>query len=137
MNKRGWIIPLLIVAIHAVAILSQWSSLPELLPAHFDLQGNAGGTMSRNVLLLHPLMGAVIGLIAYGIAQRKSLLQMGLMLLASGICLILLSSTMVTLTGGTMPIFMLAEPVILLVVLIAFVVCVVKARRKSRQERTL
>ena len=45
-------------------------------------------------------------------------------------CLVLLSSTMVTLTSGTMPIFMLAEPVILLAAVIGFVVCFVKSRKK-------
>lgn len=30
----------------------------ELLPAHFDLQGNASGTMPRSVLPLYPLIGA-------------------------------------------------------------------------------
>ena len=64
MNKRGWFIPMLIVAINALAILVQWSSLPELLPAHYDLQGNASGTMPRSMLLLYLLIGAAVCLIA-------------------------------------------------------------------------
>ena len=47
------------------------------------------------------------------------------------ISLVLFLSTMVTLTYGTMPIFMLAEPVILLAAVIGFVVCVVKSRKKK------
>ena len=132
MNKKSWFIPILIVAINALAIIMRWSSLPELLPAHFDLQGNAGGSMSRSVLFLYPLIGAAICLIAYVIALKKHKLQTGLVVLASGICLILLSSTMVTLTHGTMPIFMLAEPVILLAAIVGFVICVVKSRKKTR-----
>lgn len=44
---------------------------------------------------------------------------------------IILSSTMVTLTTGTKPFFMLAEPVILVLALAAFIVCLVKSRRKT------
>ena len=130
MNKRYWFIPMLIVAIHALAIMVRWSSLPELLPAHFDLQGNAGGTMPRSVLLAYLLIAVAMGLIAYVIARIKHKLQSGLVILASGICLVLFLSTMVTLTFGTMPIFMLAEPVVLLASVIGFVVCVVKERKK-------
>ena len=130
MNKQSWFIPVLIVAINALAILMRWSSLPELLPAHYDLQGNAGGTMPRSMLLLYILMGALICLMAYVIAWKKQKFQKGLVILASGICLVLLSSTMVTLTSGTMPIFMLAEPVILLAAVVGFVVCFVKSRKR-------
>ena len=130
MNKRGWFIPILIVAINALAIMVRWSSLPDILPAHYDLQGNAGGTMPRSMLLLYILVSATVCLIAYGLGRMKPKLQKGLVILASGICLVLLSSTMVTLTSGTMPVFMLAEPVILLVAVIGFVVWVVKERKK-------
>ena len=132
MNKKGWVLPILIVAIHALAILVRWSALSELLPAHFDLQGNASGTMPRSSLLLHPLIGAAICLAAYVIARKKQKLQTGLIILASGICLVLLSSTMVTLTSGKQPIFMLAEPVILLTAVIGFVISVVKSRKSIR-----
>ena len=132
MNKRNWFIPVLIVALNALAIIVRWSSLPELLPAHYDLQGNAGGTMPRSVLLLYLLMGAAICLIAYVIARIKPKLQLGLIILTSGICLVLFLSTMVTLTSGTMPIFMLAEPVVLLAAVIGFVVSIVKSRKNKR-----
>ena len=130
MNKRNWFIPVLIVALNALAIIVRWSSLPELLPAHFDLQGNAGGTMPRIVLLGYLLIAVAFCLIAYVIARIKHKLQSGLVILASGICLVLLLSTMVTLTSGTMPVFMLAEPVVLLASVIGFVVCVVKSRKR-------
>ena len=132
MNKRVLFTPILIVAINALAIILRWSSLPELLPAHFDLQGNAGGTMPRSVLLLYLLMGAAICLIAYVIARIKPKLQAGLVILTSGICLVLFLSTLVTLTSGTMPIFMLAEPVVLLAAVIGFVVSIVKSRKNKR-----
>lgn len=131
MNKKSWLIPILIVALNALAIIIRWSSLPELLPAHYDLQGNAGGTMPRNMLLLYVLIGAIICLIAYLFGGIKQKLQMGLIILASGVCLVLFLSTMVTLTSGTMPIFMLAEPIILLAAVIGFIVCAVKSSKKS------
>ena len=130
MKKRRWFIPILIVVLNALAIMVRWSSLSELLPAHYDLQGNAGGTMPRSVLLLYPLIGAAVCLVAYVIGRMKQKLQAALVILASGICLVLLSSAMVTLTAGTMPVFMLAEPVILLAAVIGFVVCVVKSRKR-------
>ena len=130
MNKREWYIPILIVVINALVIIVQWSSLPDPLPAHFDLQGNPSGTMPRTMLILYPMMGALICLMAYLIAKKKHKLQTCLVILTSGISLILLSSTMVTLTSGTMPVFMLAEPVILLVAIVGFVVCYVKSRKK-------
>ena len=130
MNKRNWLIPMIIVGLNALAILVQWNSLPEPLPAHFDLHGNASGTMPRSMLLLYLLMGVAVCLIAYVIGRMKPKLQSGLVILTSGICLVLFLSTMVSLTAGTMPVFMLAEPVVLLAAVIAFVVCFVKSRKK-------
>lgn len=130
MNKRSWIIPILIVALNALAIILRWGSLPEQLPAHYDLQGYAGGTMPRSVLLLYILVEVGICLITYLIGCMKQKIRMGLVVLASGISLVLFASTMVTLTFGTMPIFMLAEPVILLAAVIGFVVCIVKSRKR-------
>ena len=129
MTKRSWYIPMLIVALTALAIVARWSALPDPLPAHFDLQGNASGTMPRCMLLLYLLMGAMVCLIAYVMGRRWPKLQPGFVMLASGICLVLLASTMVSLTSGTMPIFMLAEPVILLAAVVGFVVCFVKSRK--------
>ena len=132
MNKRVWFIPVLIVAVNALAILVQWSSLEEILPAHFDLQGNAAGTMPRNMLLLFPLIGILVCLVSYFIARFKPVLKNGIVVMASGISLVLLFSTMVTLTHGKMPVFMLAEPVVLLAAIIGSVICVVKARKRAR-----
>ena len=131
MNKRSWLIPILIVALNALAIMVRWSSLSELLPAHYDLQGNAGGTMPRSMLLLYLLIGVAICVIASVIARKKPKFQTGLVILTSGICLVLFASTMVTLTAGTMPVFMLSEPVILLVAVVGAVVSVMKSRKKA------
>ena len=134
MNKKGWFIPVLIVVVNALAILVRWGSLEEILPAHFDLQGNASGSMPRSTLLLFPLIGVVVCLVSYLIAIFKRELQNGIVVLSSGICLVLLLSTMVTLTQGRMPFFMLAEPVVLLAAVIGFVVCMVKARKRARRK---
>ena len=123
---KRWFIPILIVAVNILAVIVKWSSLPDPLPAHFDLQGNASGTMPRSMLLLYLLIAVASCLIAYLIGLKKHGLQAGLVVLTSGICLVLLFSTMVTLTFGTMPIFMLAEPVILLAAVVGFLVCVFK-----------
>ena len=126
MNKRGWLIPILIVAVNAIAIILQWSNLPEVLPAHFDLEGNASGSMSRSLLPFYPLAGAALCLIAYLVGWLSKKLQKGLIFLTSGICLVLLLSTLVTLTTGTTPVFMLAEPVVLLASIVAFIICIRK-----------
>ena len=129
MNKRGWYIPFLIVAANALAIILQWNSLQEILPAHFDLEGNAGGTMPRTMLLLYPVISAAICFVAFMIARKMRNLQNGLIILSSGISIVVFLSAMVTLTSGTMPIFMLAEPVILLAAVVGFTVCVIRTRK--------
>ena len=139
MNKKGWLIPLLIVVANASAIILQWNELPKKLPAHFDLQGNASGSISRNILILYFLASIAVCKIAYLISLKMRKFQTGLIILASGISLILLLSTLVSLTSGTMPVFMLAEPVVLLATIVAFVVCIVKSRKslctRSGRER--
>ena len=132
MNKLKSFIPLLIVAINALVTFVQWSSLSESLPAHYDLQGNASGTMPRSTLLIYLLIGVAICLITSVIARIKPQLQSGLIILSSGVCLVLFLSSLVTLTSATMPIFMLAEPVVLLVAIVGFVIFVVKSRKNIR-----
>ena len=134
MNKRNWLIPLLIVAVNFMSIIVQWNSLQEIVPAHFDLEGNAGGSMPRNDLLLFPFIGVAVCLVAFLVARFKREFQKGLVILASGICLVLLFSTMVTLTHGRMPVLMLAEPVVLLAAVAGFIVSVVKARKIARSK---
>ena len=132
MSKRYWLIPILIVAVNVLAIILRWSSLPESLPAHFDLQGHAAGQMPRGILISYPLIGAAFSLVCYLIARYMQKLHAGLVILASGISLILLASTMVTLTSGKIPFFMLSEPAILIATLVAFAVCVVRSRKERR-----
>ena len=132
MNKRGWLIPIAIVAVNALAIICCWKSLPDPLPAHYDLQGNPDGVMQRGVLSIYPLIGAVICLAAYMIARIKSSLQSALIILTSGVCLVILSSSLVSLTFGKIPLFMLAEPVILLIAVTASVISILKSRKQNK-----
>lgn len=139
--KRGWIIPAIIIVINACAIWIRWSSLPVTLPAHFDPQGNASGTIARTTLLFYPLISLMTCIIAYGAsvvvrrtpqrADNSGLRLLGLHSLTSAIALTILSSTMVTLTFGTMPLFMFAEPVIMVIGITIFIFCLVKARRNG------
>lgn len=129
MKINKWFIPILIVAVNALAVIVKWSSLPELLPAHFDLQGSAGGTMARSMLPLYPAVGATVFLLFWLIARKAKRLETCLVVLTSGISLILLCSTMVTLTTGKMPVFMLAEPVILVAAIVGFILCLRKDRK--------
>ena len=128
MNKRGWIIPILIITLNVLAIFLRWGSLSEILPAHFDLDGNAGGTMPRTTLLFYPLIGAVVCLIGYLIARAKGKLGTGMIILTSGIALILFFSTLVTLTSGQYPAFMIAEPIILLTAVVSSIIGIVRSR---------
>ena len=132
MNKRCWLIPIAIVAVNALAIICCWKSLPDPLPAHYDLQGNPDGVMQRGVLSIYPLIGAVICLAAYMIARIKSSLQSALIILTSGVCLVILSSSLVSLTFGKIPFFMLAEPVILLIAVAASVISILKSRKQNK-----
>ena len=120
MKINQWFIPILIVAVNALAVIVKWSSLPELLPAHFDLQGNAGGTMARSMLYCTLQLVLQSFCLFWLIARKAKRLDTGLVILMSGISLILLCSTMVTLTTGKMPVFMLAEPVILVAAIVSY-----------------
>lgn len=130
MNKNSWIIPILIVAINALVIIVRWVSLPELLPAHFDLQGNAGDAMPRSMLVLYLLCSTAFGLISFVATLVKPKLKKTMVILASGVTLIVLLSTLVTLTSGTMPALMLAEPVVLLITLVSAVISLIMTRKK-------
>ncbi len=138
--KSGWIIPAIIIIVNACAIWISWSGLPQVLPAHFDPAGNASGSMERTTLLFYPVISMVLCLAIYGgyaLADRilrfkpdvKGLRLCGLHVMASCLALTIMSSTMVTLTFGTSPLFMFAEPVILLAGIVTLVVCFIKASR--------
>ena len=140
--KNGWIVPAIVIIVNVCAIWISWKSLPETLPAHFDPQGNASGSMARNTLIYFPVISFLSTLAAYGIAtfarnlflkpDDSGLRLLGLHCLTSAITLTILSSSLVTLTFGTKPIFMFAEPVIMVIGIAAFIICLVKSRKTAK-----
>jgi len=138
--KYGWMIPAIIIIVNVCAIWIRWSTLPDVLPAHFDPAGNASGSMARTTLIFYPVISLMLCLVAYGIyalannmfklkADEKGLRMCGLHVFTSCLVLTILSSTLVTLTFGKCPIFMFAEPVIMLAGIITLIVCLIRASR--------
>ena len=139
-RKYGWMIPVIIIIVNACAIWIRWSALPEVLPAHFDPAGNASGSIARTTLIFYPVISLMLCLVTYGIyalannifklkSDEKGLRMCGLHVFASCLTLTVLSSTMVTLTMGTCPLFMFAEPVLLIAGITTLIVCLIKARK--------
>jgi len=137
--KNGWMIPVIIIIVNVCAIWISWSALPDVLPAHFDPAGNASGSMARTTLIFYPVISLMLCLVTYGIytlannlfklkADEKGLRLCGLHVFASCLALTVLSSTMVTLTMGTCPLFMFAEPVLLIAGITTLIICLVKAK---------
>ena len=135
--KNGWMVPAIIIIVNMCAIWIRWSVLPDVLPAHFDPAGNASGSMAKTTLLFYPVISIMLCLMTYGIyalinnifklkPDEKGLRMCGLHVFASCLALTVLSSTMVTLTMGTCPLFMFAEPVLMLAGITTLIVCLVK-----------
>ena len=133
-------VPVIIIIVNVCAIWIRWSALPDVLPAHFDPAGNASVSMNRNTLIFYHVISLMLCLVTYGIyalannlfklkPDEKGLRLCGLHVFASCLTLTILSSTMVTLTLGTCPLFMFAEPVLILAGIITLIVCLVKARK--------
>ena len=138
--KYGWMIPAIIIIVNVCAICIRWSALPDVLPAHFDPAGNANGSMARTTLIFYPFISLMLCLVTYGVyalankmfklkPDEKGLRIFGLNVFTSCITLTILSSTLVTLTFGKCPIFMFAEPVIMLAGIITLIVCLIKAKK--------
>ena len=138
-RKYGWMVPVIIIIVNVCAIWIRWSALADVLPAHFDPAGNASGTMAKTTLIYYPVISLMLCLTTYGIytlannlfklrPDERGLRLCGLHVFASCLTLTVLSSTLVTLTMGTCPLFMFAEPILLLAGIITLIVCLVKAK---------
>jgi uncharacterized membrane protein len=136
-RKNGWMVPAIIIIVNVCAIWIRWSALPDVLPAHFDPAGNASGSMAKTTLIYYPVISLMLCLVTYGIytlannmfklrPDEKGLRMCGLHVFTSCLTLTVLSSTMVTLTFGTKPIFMFAEPVLLVAGIVTLIVCLTK-----------
>lgn len=139
-RKYGWMVPVIIIIVNVCAIWIRWSALPHVLPAHFDPAGNASGSMDRTTLIFYPIISLMLCLVTYGIytlannmfklkPDEKGLRLCGLHVFASCLALTVLSSTLVTLTMGTNPLFMFAEPILILAGIITLIICLIKAGR--------
>ena len=138
--KYGWMIPAIIIIVNACAICIRWSALPDVFPAHFDPAGNASGSMAKTTLIFYPVISMLLCMVTYGIytlvnkkfklkPDEKGLRLCGLHVFSSCLALTILSSTLVTLTFGKCPIFMFAEPVIMVAGIITLIVCLIKAKK--------
>ena len=138
-RKYGWMVPVIIIIVNVFVIWIRWSALADVLPAHFDPAGNASGTMAKTTLIYYPVISLMLCLTTYGIytlannmfklrPDERGLRLCGLHVFASCLTLTVLSSTLVTLTMGTNPLFMFAEPILLLAGIITLIVCLVKAK---------
>jgi uncharacterized membrane protein len=133
-------IPAIIIIVNVCAIWIRWSALPDVLPAHFDPAGNASGSMAKTTLIFYPVISMLLCMVTYGIytlvnkkfklkPDEKGLRLCGLHVFSSCLALTILSSTLVTLTFGKCPIFMFAEPVIMVAGIITLIVCLIKAKK--------
>ena len=138
--KNGWMVPAIIIIVNVCAIWIRWSALADVLPAHFDPAGNASGSMPRTTLIFYPVISLMLCLVTYGFyalaknifklkTDEKGLRLCGLHVFSSCLALTVLSSTMVTLTMGTCPLFMFVEPVLLLAGTVTLIVCLIKAKK--------
>lgn len=129
-----------VLAVMVIAIAVCYGTLPAELPSHFDLEGHASSTMPRPSLWLMPvvaivvchLLPALVLLVArvfHLSARRKDVLLGCSLTLSLAVALVVLCSVGVTLTKGTVPALMLAEPVILLAAIAAIVIQLVKKRK--------
>jgi uncharacterized membrane protein len=139
-SKNGWMVPAIIIIVNVCAIWIRWSALADVLPAHFDPAGNASGSMAKTTLIFYPVISLMLCLVTYGIytlannmfklrPDEKGLRMCGLHVMASCLTLTVLSSTLVTLTMGTCPLFMFAEPILILAGIVTLIVCLIKAGR--------
>ena len=137
LRKYGWMVPVIIIIVNVCAIWIRWSAMADVLPAHFDPAGNASGSMAKTTLIFYPVISLMLCLVTYGIytlannifklrPDEKGLRMCGLHVLASCLALTVLSSTLVTLTMGTNPLFMFAEPVLMLAGIITLIICLIK-----------
>lgn len=133
------IVPAAVILINLILILTAWKNLPDTLPAHFDPQGNASGSMPRNMLLFYPLVSAAICLVSYAVYAliRKmfhtSSNPTGMQAFTCGIALMILSSTCLTLTMGQASIFMFMEPVFLIAGIVILCVTAIRSHRSNEQ----
>lgn len=120
---------IIVMALNIVLVMANWDILPVNMPAHFNPQGHASGTMPRSMLWAYVGISALICIVSGCISFKDPRRRKALSLITLFLTLIILCSTCVSLTGGRHPIFMFAEPVFLLVIVITLIVTGIKVRK--------
>lgn len=112
-----------------ILVWARWNGLPSEMPAHFDPQGNAAGTMPRAALLLYDGVSVLICVVSALVRFKKPLRRKALSLITLFLALAILCSACVSLTAGRQPLFMFAEPLFVLGIIVTLVVTAVKVRK--------
>ena len=120
---------IIVMALNIVLVMANWDILPVNMPAHFNPQGHASGTMPRSMLWAYVGISALICIVSGCISFKDQRRRKALSLITLFLTLIILCSTCVSLTGGRHPIFMFAEPVFLLGIVITLIVTGIKVRK--------
>ena len=144
MNKKHCVslLALTVTAVNLVLILTAYKGLPSDLPSHYDLDGSYTSTMPKATLLCYPAVSLVLFLLLalmrwlvfrfipraddpWGI--RSSYVSFVQLCVAA----IILCSTCVTLTSGSCHLFFFAEPVFLLLALLAVIMGEVRLKKRK------
>ncbi|MCQ2283747.1 MAG: hypothetical protein MJZ57_02465 [Bacteroidales bacterium] len=132
--RKLFLLALVVAGLTLLCIGVKIHHLPNPVPQHFNLQGISHGSMPLARIWTYPMLSAGLILLLYILAhclrraRRAQCWQHCCGLAAVAAALIILSSTCVTLTLGQSPIFMLAEPLILLLALVGIIFCWIKQR---------
>ena len=141
MKNRLWILTAGIILVNFALVLFLRHSLPADLPLHINLDGSYARTMPYARLFCYPATSLVACVLIYVLAAiamkifpkwddargiRCTLVDIA----ACCIALIVLCSTCVALTMGRSHFFMLAEPVIFVLLITAIVVGEVRVRKE-------
>ena len=130
MRNRLWILSALVILVNFALVLFCRRSLPAELPLHISLDGSYADTMPYSRLFLHPLVSLALAAGIYIVSallfrrfpkldDAKGIRCTNIDIAVCCLALIILCSTCVALTMGKVHFFMFAEPVILLIMLVA------------------
>lgn len=114
--------------------------LPDILPLHIDLDGNASSSMPYTRLYFYPIASLVLALLVNGIRSiafksvpklddKNGVRRRYVDICILGITMVVLLSTCVSLTQGRVHLFMFSEPIVMLLCILAVIQAEVKIRK--------
>ena len=142
MRNRLWILTSVIILLDFALVLFCRRALPSELPLHISLDGSYADTMPYARLFLYPLGSLVLSAGIYIVSAllfkrfpklddakgiRCTIIDIAICCLT----LVILCSTCVALTMGKAHFFMFAEPVIVLILLVAVVAGEIRIHRQQ------